>query len=187
MGKVVYYTATTLDGYLADERDSLEWLFVIAQDSDGFPAFLESVGAIVQGSTTYEWVVDHEGLLDAPGKWPEFYGPRPTWVFSSRELPQVPGADVRVVSGSVAARWNDIAASAGDRDIWVVGGGDLAGQFMDAGLLDEIRLSVAPVTLAAGKPLLPRRLESDRLELVSVAKNGQFAELTYAVRRAPTV
>ena len=58
------------------------------------------------------------------------------------------------------------------RDVWIVGGGDLVGQFADAGHLDEIRVSVAPVTLASGKPLLPRRLESDRLTLESVRQVG---------------
>ncbi len=78
--------------------------------------------------------------------------------------------------------WTEIAEAAGTGDIWLVGGGDLVGQFADAGHLDEIRVSVAPVTLESGKPLLPRRLESDRLELASVRKSGQFAELVYAVR-----
>jgi len=65
--------------------------------------------------------------------------------------------------------------------VWVVGGGDLAGQVADAGLLNEIVLSVAPVTLGEGRPLLPRRLESDRLRLTGVRRVGQFAELTYSV------
>ena len=181
MTRAIFYTATTLDGFLADASDSLDWLFVIPQDHDGFPAFLEGVGAIVQGSTTYEWVVRHEDLIEHPEKWPAFYGARPNWVFSSRDLARIPGADVRLTSGSVRDSWAEIAASAGDKDVWIVGGGDLAGQFADAGLLDEIRLSVAPVTLGSGRPLLPRRFESDRLTLTSVAQNGQFAELTYAV------
>lgn len=183
MTRAIFYTATTLDGFLADDSDSLDWLFVIPQDDDGFPAFLEGVGAIVQGSTTYEWVVGHEDLVEHPEKWPEFYGARPNWVFTSRSLARIPGADVRFASGAVRDSWEEIAASAGDKDVWIVGGGDLAGQFADAGILDEIRLSVAPVTLGSGRPLLPRRFESDRLTLTSVAQNGQFAELTYAVRR----
>lgn len=179
--RAIFYTATTLDGFLADDSDSLDWLFVIPQEHDGFPAFLEGVGAIVQGSTTYEWVVRHEDLIEHPEKWPEFYGARPNWVFSSRDLARIPGADVRLTSGSVRDSWAEIAASAGGKDVWIVGGGDLAGQFADAGILDEIRLSVAPVTLGSGRPLLPRRFESNRLTLTSVAQNGQFAELTYAV------
>lgn len=179
--RTIFYTATTLDGFLADDADSLDWLFVVPQEHDGFPSFLDTIGAIVQGSTTYEWVVRNEDLIAHPEKWPEFYGARPNWVFTTRSLPGIPGADLRFVSGSVREQWDDIAASAGDKDVWVVGGGDLAGQFADAGLLDEIRLSVAPVTLGSGRPMLPRRLGVDRLTLRSVAQNGQFAELTYTV------
>ncbi len=182
MPRTIYYTATTLDGYLADDADSLDWLFVVPQDDEGIAGFLETVGAIVQGSTTYEWVVRNEDLIAHPEKWPTYFGARPSWVFTTRELPAVPGADVRFAAGPVRDHWADIAASAGDREVWVVGGGDLAGQFADAGLLDEIRVSVAPVTLGSGRPLLPRRLESDRLRLESVRQNGQFAELAFAVR-----
>ena len=67
--------------------------------------------------------------------------------------------------------------------IWVVGGGDLAGQFADAGHLGELQISVAPATLGSGRPLLPRVLGVDRLRLQSVRQNGQFAELVYAVNR----
>lgn len=183
MTRVIYYTATTLDGYLADEEDSLDWLFAVEQAHDGFADFLSGIGALVQGSTTYEWVLRHEDLLAHPEKWPPFYGERPAWVFSSRDLPRVSGADLRFVHGAVTEHWVDISASAGDRDVWIVGGGDLAGQFADAGLLDEIRLSVAPVTLGAGRPLLPRRLDSAALRLTRVSQNGQFAELTYEVIR----
>ena len=52
-----------------------------------------------------------------------------------------------------------MVGAAGDRNVWIVGGGDLAGQFADAGLLDEVIVSIAPVTLGGGAPLLPRRIE----------------------------
>jgi dihydrofolate reductase len=95
----------------------------------------------------------------------------------------VPGADIRFRSGAVSQVWPEIAAAAGDRDVWIVGGGDLAGQFADAGLLDEIRLSVAPATLGTGKPLLPRVLGPERLTLVDAKRAGQFVELIYSVGR----
>ncbi len=79
----------------------------------------------------------------------------------------------------------DSRSAAGDADIWVVGGGDLAGQFLDAGALDEIRLSVAPVALREGAPLLPRDVSADRLRLVSACAHGQFARLVYPVCRQP--
>jgi dihydrofolate reductase len=76
-------------------------------------------------------------------------------------------------------------AAASDSNIWVVGGGDLAGQFHDAGLLDEIIVQVGSVTLGNGKPLFPRRLPSPSLELVSVKQMGKgFAELRYRVPRS---
>lgn len=69
--------------------------------------------------------------------------------------------------------------AAADRDTWIVGGGELAGQFADAGLLDEVIVGITPVTLGAGAPLLPRRILSDRMRLVEVEQMGQFAKLAY--------
>src|SRR5690606_20646317 len=101
----------------------------------------------------------------------------PTFVFTSRQLPAPAGADIRFRSGPVADVLDELREAAGDGDIWVVGGGDLVGQFLDIGALDEIALSVAPVALTGGAPLLPRRVESDRLRLVSARAVGQFARL----------
>jgi dihydrofolate reductase len=103
-------------------------------------------------------------------------------VFTSRDLPAVPGKDIRFVSGDVAAAHAEMVAAAGDKDRWIVGGGDLVGQFFDAGLLDEIRASLAPVFLGDGAPLLPRRILSHHLELTDARSVGQFACLTYRVK-----
>ncbi|MDY7528181.1 MULTISPECIES: dihydrofolate reductase family protein [unclassified Cryobacterium] len=184
MTQVIYNTATSFTGFIADESNSLSWLFAVdtagLEDQD---LFLAGIGVVVEGSTTYEWVLREEELLANPHKWREFYGDRPTFVFTSRDLPTPDGADVRFVRGNVAAALPAILAAAGEKDVWVVGGGDLAGQFLDADALDTIMLSVAPVALPGGAPLLPRRVESDRLELVSATAQGQFAIVTYRVRR----
>ncbi|MBW9093857.1 dihydrofolate reductase [Microbacterium jejuense] len=188
MARVIFYTATTLNGFLADDEDSLDWLFSVPGGEGGdadFHEFLAGIGVLVQGSSTYRWVLEHEDLVAHPEKWPSYYGDRPTWVFSSRDQPIVPGVDIRFASGDVAEVWPQIRDAADGKDVWVVGGGDLAGQFADAGLLDEIRVSVAPATLASGKPLLPRALGADRLELTAVRQAGAFAELTYRVTAAP--
>jgi dihydrofolate reductase len=75
-------------------------------------------------------------------------------------------------------------AAARDRNVWLVGGGDLVGQFHDAGLLDEVIVQVASVTLGAGRPLLPRRITQPPLKLASARAIGPgFAELRYAVPR----
>lgn len=182
MPRVVYATASTLNGFLADDEDSLDWLFAVPGASEAeseMAAFIAGAGAIVMGSTTYEWILRHERLVEQPGRWAY---PQPAFVFSSRTQPAIPGADVRFVRGEVAEVWPQIAEAAGQHDVWLVGGGDLVGQFADADLLDEVRVSMAPVTLVSGRPLLPRRLESDRLVLVSVDQAGQFAELRFTVR-----
>ncbi len=185
MTRVIFNTATTLNGFLADDEDSLSWLFAVpgAESAENdFGSFLEGIGSLVMGSTTYEWILEHEKLPEHPDRWA--YASTPSFVFSSRTLPAVEGADIRFRSGELTAAWEEIRDAAGGRDVWVVGGGDLVGQFTDAGLLDEIRVSVAPVTLVSGRALLPRRLESDRLRLESVRQAGQFAELVYSVRPA---
>jgi dihydrofolate reductase len=133
------------------------------------------------GSTTYEWILDHEFKDKHPSEWKWPYG-IPCWVFSSRELTVVPNANVEFVRGDVAPVHEQMVAAAGDRNRWIVGGGDLVGQFADAGLLDEVIVYIAPVTLGAGAPLLPRRLE---LRLEELHRNVDFAAARYSVARQP--
>lgn len=99
-------------------------------------------------------------------------------MFTHRELDAMEGADIRWVSGDVATAYDEIAAAAGDRDVWVVGGGDLAAQFADAGHLDEVIVMIAPVTLGAGRPLFTRPFD---LRLVELAQNEAFACARYEV------
>jgi dihydrofolate reductase len=181
-----YYTATTIDGYIADENNSLDWLFVVDRGEtgqDGYDAFFAEVGAMAMGATTYQWVLEHERLVDDPGKWRGYYGDTPCWVFTHRNLPAIPDANVFFVRDDVGPVHEQMTRAAAGKNVWLVGGGDLVGQFADKGLLDEILLSVAPVTLGRGAPLLPRRLTASQLELVAVGQEGQFARLTYRVRK----
>jgi dihydrofolate reductase len=133
------------------------------------------------GATTYEWVHAHDAQGEGALKWSDYYGDVPAWVFTHRTPPPIPGATLTFVQGDVRPVHEAMTTAAGDKNIWLVGGGALAGAFADAGLLDEIILGVAPVTLGAGAPLLPRRLTSSRLTLTTVEQRGQFAYLTYAV------
>lgn len=174
MPLLTYYTAMTLDGFIADPDDSLEWLFRQDQDQDGplnYAEFIRDVGALVMGATTYEWVLEHTGRTGEAWAYDV-----PTWVMTHRDLPVPEGADVRFASGGVREVYDAMTAAADGKNLWVVGGGDLAGQFADAGLLDEVVAYVAPVTLGAGRQVLPRRLD---LELVSVARNKAFVAVRY--------
>jgi dihydrofolate reductase len=137
---------------------------------------------MAMGATTYEWVLEHERLLEEPDRWHGYYQDVPCWVFTHRDLTPIPGADVRFVQGDVRPVHDEMRQIAGERNIWLAGGGDLVGQFADHQLLDEVILGVAPVTLGSGAPLLPRRLTAERLELVEVGRQGQFARLRYRMR-----
>ena len=185
MTKTQYYTATSLDGYIADEHNSLEWLFEVDRaegDDHSFRRFFADVGAMAMGATTYEWVLDHDHLLDHPEKWHAYYGETPCWVFTHRTLPPVPGADIRFAQGDVRPVHEEMTQAAGARNVWLVGGGELVGQFADSSLLDEVLVGIAPVTLGGGAPLLPRRLTATDLELVDVARAKQFVRLSYRLR-----
>jgi dihydrofolate reductase len=182
--KVQYCTAASLDGFIADEHNSLDWLLEVPRSGeDGWwSAFLDGVGVLVMGATTYEWTLD-QYFRDHPERWREFHGDHPCWVFTHRELPAVPGVDIHFASGDVREVFDAIATAARGKMIGLVGGGDLVGQFDDAGLLDEIQVRLVPVILSAGASLLPRRITSSRLSFrESPRVSGQECVLTLDVR-----
>ena len=156
MARIQYYVASSLDGFIAQEDDGLQWLFDAADDPTtgedaDYNAFYEQVTAIAVGATTYRIMLAHDRPWDYTG--------RPTWVFTHRELPVPDGADVRFVSGSPADHVDDLRAAAGDGNLWVLGGGDLASQFADAGFLDELIVTYVPAVLGTGIGLFARRIE----------------------------
>lgn len=186
MARNVYYAAASLDGFIAEPEEKLEWLtgfegagYAGGEDVgdalDGAPAFFESIGALVMGSKTYEFMCAH-------GEWP--YGERPSWVLTHRRLePMAAAPDLRFAAGEIAELDAEIKATAAGRDVWVVGGGDLASQYIAAGLLDRVQLTVVPVVLGAGLPLFAQPIERPlRLLAVEPFASG-MAGLTYEVVR----
>ena len=177
----IFNTATTANGFLADPNNSLEWLFQVESEAPDMEPFTQTVSVFVMGSSTYEWLLNTENMLEHPDKWTGFFGDRPSYVFTSRDLPVPPGVDVRFLNSSVPDALATITETAGDGVVWVMGGGDLVGQFLDAGVLDRIIMTIAPAFLASGKPLLPRTVYPGRLTLMGARTVGQFVEITYDV------
>lgn len=180
--KTQYYSASSLDGFIATTDNSLDWLFQFGEaEGPGYKDFLAEIGAIAMGSTTYQWLLDHYIKAGTPDEKPWLYA-QPTWIFTSRKLDAVRNADLRFVQGAVTPVHQQMAAAAQGKNIWIAGGGELAGQFFDAGLLDELIIQVASVTLGKGLPLLPRLIAFPPLKLRSAQALGEaFAELHYAV------
>jgi dihydrofolate reductase len=174
----VYLTGASLDGFVADARGSLDWLVSLDLDPEGpggFPALDARVGALVMGRTTYDWV--ERALAESGDAWPHH---QPTWVLTHRDPPaQVPDAPITFTDAPIEAVATAMREAAGDLDCWVMGGGQVATAFADAGLLDEVIVDVAPVLLGAGTPVITTRLD---LELVDVTRNRDLAVLRYRVR-----
>jgi dihydrofolate reductase len=174
-----YLVASSLDGFIADEDDNLDWLLSMPggdDEANPYPAFIERVGVLAMGATTYEWILRH-----APGEWA--YGDRPTWVFTHRELPTVEGAALHFTSGDIRTEHAAMVEAAGDRNVWLVGGGELVGRFLDEDLLNELIVSVTPVLLGKGAPLLPRRrTQPMRLLSATPSPADTFVHLHYTLR-----
>ncbi|BCY05088.1 dihydrofolate reductase family protein [Actinoplanes sp. L3-i22] len=182
MAKTQYYTATSIDGYIADDTNSLDWLFEVDEGTENpFGEFFAGVGAFAMGATTYEWVLKNDNLLEEPENWHDMYGDVPCWVFTHRDLPPVPDANVFMISGDVRRVHEAMLVAAQGKNVWLAGGGDLVAQFAAQGLLDEIILGIAPAVLGRGTPMLRHKLGVDELILTGVREVGQFAYLTYAV------
>jgi dihydrofolate reductase len=182
--KTQYYAASSLDGFIATEDHNLDWLLQFGSpDNSSYPSFIREVGAIVMGSSTFEWLIRHQDKVrETTGVAEPWPYEQPTWVFTTRTLPAIPGADIRFVQGDVRTFHPQMVEAAGGKNIWVVGGGELAGQFHDHDLLDELIVQITPVTLGDGLPLFPRTITSPPFELLSASSMGPFVELRYNMR-----
>ncbi|MDP9144829.1 MAG: dihydrofolate reductase family protein [Actinomycetota bacterium] len=179
MAKTQYFCAATLDGFIADPDDEIGWLQSFESGYDGpgenvleaINAYIEGVGALVMGSSTYEYILGHDWA----------YGERPTWVLTSRELPVAEGADIRFHDGPVTDIHPEMLEAAGERDLWVVGGGPVASELADAGLLDELHVTIVPVVLGAGKPLFSAPIGKGMTLLGTRTFDNGMLELRYAL------
>lgn len=182
MSRVLYYAAASLDGYLATPEHGLDWLLALDNDPDGalgWNGVDSRIGALVMGRATYDWLVT--GPLAEPGStWPHR---QPTWVRTRRAPAEPnPGGDIRFTSADAATVVGQMRAAAGDADLWCVGGGQTAAWLLEAGLVDELWISIAPVVLGAGIPLLP---VPARLQTLAVDRNRDFAAVRYRVLPSP--
>jgi dihydrofolate reductase len=186
IAKTQYYCAASLDGFIAESDDTLDWLLNYEGSYEGgaeggkggYEQFYEGVGSLAMGSVTYEFVLEHLN------EWP--YAGKPAWVLTTRDLPVPDGddVDVRFADAPVRDLHAEQLEAAGERNLWVVGGGNVASQYADAGLLDELLVTVVPVVLGEGKPLFDRRLAGGPMQLTgTTAFDSGMVELRYEIRR----
>jgi dihydrofolate reductase len=143
--KTVYYLAASLDGYIADAEHGVAWLdqLHIDHQATGCDTFFQSVDGLLMGRRTYDFVYHH-------GTWP--YEAKPTWVCSTRAVPGMEGCNLQAEREPVAAIQQ--AKSQGIATLWVVGGGQLVGTLLRERLLTHLSVSVMPILLGGGIPLV---------------------------------
>jgi len=174
---IVLYLACSLDGFIAAPDGSVGWLEAFSSDGEdyGYAGFLARVGAIVMGSRAYEQAFES-------GAWS--YANLPCFVLTSRTLPMPDGADIRFRSGddleAVAA---EARAAAGDRAVWLFGGGVLARSMLDAGIVDTLDLALMPVLIGDGIPLFVAGLRRYGLALRESRTHANgVVQLRYSMR-----
>ncbi|WP_270181922.1 dihydrofolate reductase family protein [Alkalihalobacillus sp. CinArs1] len=173
MRKVVVYIATSLDGYIATNDDSLDWLFRGEIEGDaGYSEFLESVDTVLIGRRTYDWVMDQE-----KGNYP--YKGIESYVFTKRT--QENTEHVSFINEDISTFTRELKKQEG-KTIWLVGGGEIIHTLMREKLVDGFIISIAPSLIGKGIPLFKESDIEQDLLLTSVKQYGQFAQLHYEVK-----
>lgn len=172
--KIVCYIAESLDGYIATEDDSLDWLFKVDGEGDaGYSEFMETVDTVVMGRRTYDWVMEMEN-----GEYP--YEGIKSYVFS-RTIWASDSVDVEFIDMAIPAFAEKLKSNPG-KNIWVIGGSALLAGFLEAGLIDEFIISIAPVTIGTGIPLFQKSVLTTEYKLKDVRRYGEFAQLHYELK-----
>ena len=174
---VTLHVVSSLDGFIAKKDNSISWLDSpgsvyaagVSISEEEVAAFIKTIGCYVLGSRTYEHALELG--------WP--YGDTPVVVVTSRELPSA-RKSVEFYSGDLKTLV-DVKLAPRYRNIWLVGGAMLCQRFLELGLVDEIKLTIAPVLLGEGRRLFSGSLAEERWSLKNVVayKNG-FVELSYS-------
>ena len=174
MRKIIAYLATSADGFIARPDGGVDWLDrPRPRGSYGMGAFIRSVDTVIMGRATYDF-----GKQFGSVGWPD----KQTIVLS-RTLPVETTDGVVVESGDVGKLAKRLHAKSG-KDVWVMGGAQVFGAFLDAGALDELIIHVVPVLIGEGIPLLNPKARTSELELKSTRKfSDGVVRLHYVVKR----
>lgn len=168
---VIYYIAASLDGYIADEGGSVAFLDSLGPQPDmGYADFLDSVGTLILGATTYRQIITEL----SPDAWP--YPGKRCYVYT--HTPPAPDPNVHFTALPPADLVRQIRAET-PGDIWLVGGGSLAAQFLTAAQIDRLQLTLFPILLGSGIPLFPPAFPRTDFTLTTTRTAGDLVELTY--------
>jgi dihydrofolate reductase len=172
---VIVHIATSADGYIARPDGDLEWLTSrpAPEGFYGMNAFMKSIDTKLLGRKTYEESVRMGAKFDSNGR---------TIVFSRHAPPANALPGVEFVNGAIGPFVNSLREQPG-KDIWLMGGGELIASFLDEHAIDEFVVSVVPVFIGDGIPLIARRHRNVPLDLESVERfDDGLVQLHYRVQ-----
>jgi dihydrofolate reductase len=174
MPLVRYCVAMSIDGFIAPQDGSIDWLAAYS-GGEGLADFIERFGGIVIGRDSFDMELSVNGWT---------YGHMPTALMTSRSTEDLPSG-VAVFCGDIAPALSWLEANMTRGDVWLFGGGSTASRFLDAGAIDQIELAIIPVALGAGRPVFGAASRPAGLELIdsSVGRNG-VTTLTYRMTGA---
>lgn len=171
---ITYFVATSLDGFIAREDGDVSWLddMNIDMTDTGYDEFFASIDGLAMGRNTYDFIFNY-------GSWP--YEDKPTWVYTSRELETLEGANLKVVKTV-----DDVVKEAESKrlkHLWLVGGGKLASSFLENGLLTHLSISEIPVKLQSGIPLFANHKLGDlSAKKTEIFQKKGFKQVEIALR-----
>lgn len=173
--KIVCYIAQSLDGYIATEDDSLEWLFNVEGEGDaGYAEFMESIDTVIMGRRTYDWVMEME-----KGSYP--YPGLKSYIFTRTVPTESPAEEIEFIDRDIPEFAEELKNKPG-KNIWVIGGSQLLAGFMEAELIDEFIISIAPTVIGKGIPLFQKSDMMTEYRLKEVRRYGEFAQLHYKLK-----
>ncbi|WP_102692298.1 dihydrofolate reductase family protein [Rummeliibacillus pycnus] len=172
--KLKLFIATSLDGYIATEDESLEWLFNVEGEGDnGYSEFFGTVDTVLMGRKTYDWLLENTA-----GEYP--YKNEECYVFTRSRIEDT--ENVKFINDPVVHFTKELQKQNG-KDIWLVGGGELIHSFIKETLIDELIITVAPIILGNGIPLFKKSDIQTNLSLIRTRTFHQFVELHYQVNK----
>ena len=164
MTKIMVYIASSLDGFIAREDGSIDWL--PEPSESGYDTFYRSIDTVIMGRTTYEQVLTF-------GEYQ--YKDKKSFVFSKTRK----NNDDNVKFISDVENFVKKGFPGAGENIWLVGGAKLIASFLKQGVIDEIIITKIPVILGKGIPLFQNLEDETKLELIKTEKYGQLVDLHY--------
>jgi len=171
MRRLRYCVATSLDGFIAGSHGEHDW--IVPDPSIDFAALWAQFDTVLMGRKTYEVARTRRKM---------FSGSAPRWIVVSNSLNPADHSDIEIVTCDLAAQITDLKAEPG-KDIWLFGGGQLFRTLLDLRLVDSVELTVMPVLLGSGVPVIGEGQRSQLRLIESKSLASGILQLKYDLVR----